>query len=372
MSMINTTELIDLFPVKKKYLYFNYASDGPLPVSSKNAIIEAVEESANEGLIVVPKQIGVFEDIRHELSILFKSKKENFSYARNTSEGVLLALLAINIKEDENYIVAEDAFPTTVKIMDSHCKGQMRTVEINSPIPMIRQLESIIDSKTKAIVLDWAHFFTGKIIDIEAITQMARKKNIFTIIDGIQAAGSTALELDKSNIDFFITGGHKWLLSPQGSGFIYVSEDVWNRIPRKSFGWLGYDWKDFSDFTINPELREGASVMEYGTRPYIPAVGFRETLRLFNRLGISAIEKYTRELSEYFAEQIREKGFETIQNEKMAPIVSFKSPRIDSRELMARLKQENVVIALRNGFIRSGFHFINEMKEVQKFIDLLD
>jgi cysteine desulfurase/selenocysteine lyase len=371
MINMDKSRLIEWFPVKRNYLYFNFAADGPLPVPSKAAVCDALEELSHTGMMAVPKQIAVYEEIRHELSILFKSGKENFAFIKNTSEGVLLALLALDIREDENYVVAEDAFPTTIKIMENHCKGEMRKVKINGPTPLISQLQAAIDKKTRVIVLDWVHYFTGAVIDIEAVTRLARSKNIFTIIDGIQGAGALTLELDNSGIDFFTGGAHKWLMSPQGSGYIYVSDNVWERVRRKSFGWLGYNWGDFSDFSIDPQLREGAAVMEYGTRSYTAAVGFRESLRIINRLGIENIEKHNRELKNFFIEQITQNGYETIPNEKTASIVPFKSPTRDSGELLARLREKNVIMSLRNGYIRAAFHFMNDPDEVKKLTGFL-
>jgi selenocysteine lyase/cysteine desulfurase len=368
---MNIKHIRDEFPVKKHCLYFNFAADGPLPAASRAAIIDALEEKSNTGMIAVPKQVAVYEELRDQLAILFKSKRDHFAFIKNTSEGVLLALLAMDIKEDENYIVAADAFPTTIKMMESNCRGQKRTVKINGSTPLTGQLLEVMDKKTKAIVLDWVHYFTGKIIDIEAVTQLARERNIFTVIDGIQGAGALKLDLDTSGIDFFVAGGHKWLLSPQGSGFIYVSGHVWEKIKRKSFGWLGYNWRDFTDFNIEPELREGAAVMEYGTRSYMAALGLKESLCLINEIGIETIEHHNRGLRDFFIEKITEKGYETIYNEKSTSIIPFKSPSIDSVFLKKRLEENAVVVSLRNGYIRAAFHLVTDRQEVNRFINFL-
>ncbi|MGD2093304.1 MAG: hypothetical protein PVH61_44500, partial [Candidatus Aminicenantes bacterium] len=136
MNLNDTEQLTELFPVKKNYLYFNFSADGPLPTPAKDAIFQALAEKSRKGMIAVDKQIDVYEDIRRELSLLFNSQKENFAFTKNTSEGILLALLALNIKENENYIVANDAFPTTIRMMENNCKGEMRKIIINSPIPI--------------------------------------------------------------------------------------------------------------------------------------------------------------------------------------------------------------------------------------------
>lgn len=371
MNLNDIEQLTQLFPVKKNYLYFNFSADGPLPTPAKNAIFQALEEKSRKGMIAFDKQIAVYEDIRRELSLLFKSPKKNFAFTKNTSEGILLALLALNIKEKENYIVAKDAFPTTIRMMENNCKGEMRKIMINSPMPIRDQLLDVIDKNTKAIVLDWVHFFTGKIIDTEAVTQLARSKDIFTIIDGIQGAGAVNIQLDNSNIDFFVSGGHKWMLAPQGTGFIYVSPEVWEKIQRKSFGWLGYNWGDFLDFDIEPALSEGAAVMEYGTRSYTAAVGFHQCLRLINSLGIKNIEAHNQELKRLFLQHILPEGYESIFNEKSASIVPFRLPNKDPGLLLEKLERQRVRLALRNGYIRAAFHFMNDLHEVEQLIDLL-
>jgi selenocysteine lyase/cysteine desulfurase len=236
----------------------------------------------------------------------------------------------------------------------------MRTVKINDSVPIGQQLLKVIDNKTRAIVLDWVHYFTGRIIDLEAVVRLARERNIFTVIDGIQGAGALRLDLDNSGIDFFVSGGHKWLLSPQGAGFIYVSGDTWEKIQRRSFGWLGYDWRDFSDFSIDPELREGAAVMEYGTRSYTAAKGLVECLRLINGIGIETIEQHNGELREFFIDEISKKGYETILavDEKATSIIPFKSPMKDVMSLKKKLEENNVAVSLRNGYIRAAFHLV--------------
>ncbi len=365
--------IVEQFPIKQNYLYFNFSSDGPMPRAGRDAVAEAVEERMRHGSVAVENQVNLWNDIRAELAKLFVSQPDHFAFTKNTSEGVLLALLALDIKAGENYIVAGDAFPTTIKIMENHCKGTMRKININDAVSICDQLRAVIDSKTRVIVLDWVHYFSGKIIDWQTVVQLAKERNIFTIIDGIQGAGALSIELDSSGIDFFVGGGHKWLLSPQGTGYIYVSDKVWERIGRKSFGWLGYDWLDFSDFTIEPELRPGAQVLEYGTRSYTAGVGFRAALEIINEVGIKKIERHNAELKDYFMGNLESKEYHvfSIYGARRASIVPFRHKKRDIRELKNGLDKKNVKLALRNGYIRAAFHFINDKAEIDRFLELL-
>lgn len=368
---MNPQEIAALFPVKKRLLYFNFASDGPLPIPSRDAASEALHEMSEMGMMAVPKQIAVYENFRGELSRMFNSAPSHFAMVKNTSEGVLLALLAMDIREDENYIIASDAFPTTVCVMRAHCRGEMRAIEFNGSTPVMDQLAKVVDGRTRAIVLDWVHYFSGARLDIPALAEFCRKRGIATVIDGIQGAGALNLDLDSSGIDIFVSGGHKWLLSPQGAAFIYASPAFWERFPRKAFGWLGYNWGDFSDFSINAPLREGAEVFEYGTRSYVAAAACVESLKLFNRWGVEAIEAHNRELTGMFLEEILRKGYETPRPQNGASIVPFRKPGENAAPLHRRLTEEKVAVSLRNGYIRAAFHLVNDKQEVEKFLSLL-
>lgn len=111
--------------------------------------------------------------------------------------------------------------------------------------------------------------------------------------------------------------------------------------------------------------------MEYGTRSYIAAIAFVESLRLFNDLGIDNIERHNRGLRDLFVEHILKKGYEVIENESAASIVSFKPTRQDVQELGKYLGENNVAVSLRNGSIRASFHLVNDRGEVEKFLHLL-
>ncbi len=54
------------------------------------------------------------------------------------------------------------------------------------------------------------------------ICGLARARGIFTLWDGCQALGQFPVDLHEIGCDFYATNGYKWLLSPKGTGFLYV------------------------------------------------------------------------------------------------------------------------------------------------------
>jgi selenocysteine lyase/cysteine desulfurase len=58
-------------------------------------------------------------------------------------------------------------------------------------------------------------------------------------------------------------------------------------------------------------------------------------------------------------------------NEKSASIVPFRVPGKNSGALLEELEKKKVKLALRNGYIRASFHFINDLEEIRLLLDLL-
>ena len=88
-------------------------------------------------------------------------------------------------------------------------------------------------------------------------------------------------------------------------------------------------------------------------------------------LIVKNIETHNQKLKKIFIEHILAKGYESILNEKSASIVPFRSPNKDPGILLKKLEKKKVRLALRNGYIRAAFHFINHLQEVKTLIDLL-
>jgi selenocysteine lyase/cysteine desulfurase len=62
----------------------------------------------------------------------------------------------------------------------------------------------------------------------------ARKRGIFTILDGAQAFGHIKVDLKDLDCDAYAGCFHKWMLAPAGTGFLYLRKDrsteVWSTV----------------------------------------------------------------------------------------------------------------------------------------------
>ena len=79
----------------------------------------------------------------------------------------------------------------------------------------ISDFEKLIDKNTRVISISSVQEINGYRADIKQLGELARDKNIFLIVDGIQEVGALDVDLSKMNVHAY-TGGHKWLKSWYG------------------------------------------------------------------------------------------------------------------------------------------------------------
>ncbi|MGI1658430.1 MAG: aminotransferase class V-fold PLP-dependent enzyme [Desulfitobacterium sp.] len=89
-----------------------------------------------------------------------------------------------------------------------------------------QQVEAAIQENTKMIVLSHASNVLGVIQPISAIGKIAKAKGVLLMVDSAQTAGSLPIDVQAMGIDLLVFAGHKGLLGPQGTGGLYLREDL--------------------------------------------------------------------------------------------------------------------------------------------------
>lgn len=83
-----------------------------------------------------------------------------------------------------------------------------------------------IGPRTRLVAITHASNVTGALQPVEEVARLARSRGVLTLIDGAQTAGHVPLDLSRSEIDLFAASGHKGLLGPLGTGFLYIRKDL--------------------------------------------------------------------------------------------------------------------------------------------------
>lgn len=125
---------------------------------------------------------------------------------------------------------------------------------------------------------------------IAKIGELCRKRNIFFLVDGAQAAGHFDISVEKMNIDALCVPGHKGLLGPQGCGAVILREGV--RLETLFEGGNGVDSLEGAMPEYAPERYES------GTLPVPAIIGLNEGITSVAQIGVQNVERHERALFE--------------------------------------------------------------------------
>ncbi|MEO0102295.1 MAG: aminotransferase class V-fold PLP-dependent enzyme [candidate division WOR-3 bacterium] len=359
------------FPILKNFIYLNAAGSSPLPLRTKKAIENLLKRYTEEGNIPWEDFENLSEGTRKMVAQFLSCQPEEICFLRNTSEGITTALNLLELKPEENIIIALDNFPANIyPFLYSRPQIEKRFVRILDG-DIIKQLVKKVNSKTKLVSLDWVHFLSGYSLDLEAISEFCQKRGICLLIDAIQGLGALKLNLKTLAIDFLAAGAGKWLFPPQGIGIFYVRKELLPKLKPNHLGWLSCFWSDFNQIFKQKKLKSEAGRYEEGTKNYLGIVGLDENIKLLTEIGIENIEKHLLTLSEYLIAQLKEMGLETLPRGFGSGIVAFRKKGIPSQPLFEFLTKRRFVLSLREDYIRVSPHFYNTKEEIEELLEAL-
>jgi cysteine desulfurase/selenocysteine lyase len=111
-------------------------------------------------------------------------------------------------------------------------------------------IRKAIRSDTRLIAITHGSNVTGAVQPIREIGAMAREAGVPFIVDAAQTAGHVPIDVQADCIDLLAAPGHKALLGPPGTGFLYLRPGMEKRVRPLKEGGTG----SFSEEPRQPEM----------------------------------------------------------------------------------------------------------------------
>lgn len=225
----------------------------------------------------------------------------------------------------------------------------------------------------KLLSISFVQYLSGFRADLNAIGAICQRHNCFFFVDAIQGLGAFPLDVESAHIDALAADGHKWLLGPEGCGILYVRKSRQDSIFPEEFGWTtvaGYN--DYSSRDM--ALRQDAGRYECGTLNTIGCYGLRASIELLLEAGVQRIAPAVQGLADRLVSGAINKGYQLLGDrtpENGAGIVAIQKPGLDSRKVVADLKQKGIIAAPRQGWVRLSPHFYVSPEEIDRVIEAL-
>ncbi|NBC66886.1 MAG: aminotransferase class V-fold PLP-dependent enzyme [Bacteroidetes bacterium] len=360
--------------------YLNHAAISPFPVSVQKALSYWRDVRANGPV----DNFSELEDtVSHTRAILANyigsASPNQLTFMGNTSDGLSAVANGLDWTEGDEIILNTMEFPSNVhpfRILES--KGvRLQFIPHQNFTITPDHIRNSITPNTKLVSISAVQYLSGYRANLEEIGRLCREHNILFVVDGIQALGAAPIDVESCKIDALAAGAHKWLMSPMGIGFLYLSENIQRKMKPVKTGWLSVEnpWS-LSDF--NKPWLPINSHLETGTINIFGVAGLKSSLELFETIGHDDIEKHIQSLTGYIYDRLQDTTGHNISiispgdPDRRLGIISFRIEGTDSCEtVVEQLKKKGITISAREHYFRLSPHFYNTKEEVESALDQL-
>lgn len=375
--------------LKNGLIYFDNSSLMPMHSEVINKVQEAMCISAPVGRGIYhasENATELYNNARIYISNFINAQPEEVSFTLNSSYALnILANSFSNILQPGDEILISDLehHSNFLPWIELAKKNGYKIKKINSDLSNgfakidINNLKELITKKTKILSFTAVSNVIGYREPVEEIINIAKKNNIFTVVDAAQYVPHYKTDVKKWQADAVIFSGHK-LGSLPGTGVLYINKEYQQKLRPVFFGGGMVQEVNFNNFTY----LENSSKFEVGTPALINVLSLQYAQELYSKIDFVKLGEHEQILARHLENYLNKKKIKILSapNSHLVTFVLDKHPHdfadwCDANNIAVRVGDHcaqplHKMLNLR-GSIRVSFGPYNSIDEVDKFIQVL-
>jgi selenocysteine lyase/cysteine desulfurase len=175
-----------------------------------------------------------------------RTQPDQIAFTDSTTMGLGLLYAGLRLDAGDEILTTEHDFYST------HESLRLRAVRDGVTVRRVRlydepgsaRAEQIVDrllaavsARTRVVAITWVHSGTGVKLPVRAIADALRRVNagrtardrVLLCVDGVHGFGAEGTSADELGCDFLVSGCHKWLFGPRGTGLVWGRPEAWER-----------------------------------------------------------------------------------------------------------------------------------------------
>lgn len=240
------------------------------------------------------------EGLRVKLADLAGVSPEEIAINRNATEGLNTIIFGLNLKAGDEVVVSKLDYPNMVNAWKQREKRdgiKLNWVEMPQPIEddaaIVEHYRKAITSKTRIVHITHLIHWSGNIVPVKQIADMAHSKGCEVIVDGAHSFGHIDYKIEDTGADYFATSLHKWMGAPFGSGLMYIKKDKIKNV-----------WALLS--AVEPDGTDIKKFESLGTRSFASEMAIGAAVDFHNVIGAKRKEDRLRYLKNYWVEKVKD------------------------------------------------------------------
>jgi kynureninase len=291
----------DRFVLPEGVIYLDGNSLGALPkaaIARQRALVE--EEWGSElirswntrGWIEAPQRVGA------RIAPLIGARPNDVIVADSTSVNLFKLIVAAAALSDRPSLLTEAGnFHTDLHI----ASGAAELTGLRLDIAPRAEIEARIGPETNLLLLTHVHYKTADRFDIAGVTARARAAGALTLWDLSHSAGAVPLDLNRDGAELAVGCGYKYLNGGPGApAFLYVAEDLQERLLSPLRGWMGHA----EPFAFTDDYRPAPGIDRFlaGTPPMLSLAALESGVESFEGASMEGLWSKSIALFDLFAD----------------------------------------------------------------------
>ncbi len=366
-----------LFLIPDDEVYLNNGTNGSCPMPVINAVFdgyrttERMDQRDPEDYPLFG--YGPFNEFRDPLAQFIGATRDELAIVRNSTEANNFMINGLDMKPGDEALISDQEHPSGEQpwLLKAKRYGVVvKKFEVpkpaKSPADILNRVNDAITPKTRVIFFSHMTTVTGTILPAKEICALARSKGLISMVDGAQVVGQMPLNIKEIGCDMYGSSPHKWLMAPKGTGFLYVRDEIQDRI-----------WSTVTTAGWDDPKQKAARFQQFGSSNLPTLWGLRASIDFANQLGMDRIQKRERELADYILAEMVKRGAESWTSPDPAmrnAIATVNVPPIQIGDIESALWKQHK-IRIRGGApskIRLSTPYYLSKADIDRFLEKFD
>jgi selenocysteine lyase/cysteine desulfurase len=346
------------FPALSHWTYLNTATFGQVPLAATTAV---ADHWARRAELACSDFLDWYTDadrLRASLARLLHCASDDIAFAPSAAHVLAIVVAGLDLEPGDFVLTLQHEFPNQLY------QSNLREV------PWDRFYDSV-DSTVKLVALSEVNYITGFRPPLAEISQFLKARGVPLFVDGTQSCGALQFDAGTTPVDVYAVHAYKWMISPAGAGFFYISPEFRATLRPNIIGWRSHhDWRNVNNLHHgSPVFSHKAEKYEGGGLPNALLYAMEASVNLMLEIGPDKIEQRVLQLAQFARNSMRNLGAEVGQTDSQ--IVAARFPGYNLVDMLRDLKQQNILVAARHGHLRVSPHFYNNEKDLEDLVQAL-
>ena len=227
---------VDL-PATAAGIFMNAGTCGPIPVPAAQAMADAAARELTVGRAhrdAYDELLVRMDETRAAVAAVLGTAVDRVALTGSTTEGLAAALLSVDWRAGDRVVTTAHEHPgltATLAMLRDRRGVQIVVVDVGdggdhdrTVAAVATAVDTAVARRPRLVALSHVLWTTGAVLPAARIVEVAHAASVPVALDGAQAAGAIPLDIDAIGAEFYAVPGQKWLLGPEGTGALAVSE----------------------------------------------------------------------------------------------------------------------------------------------------